>query len=159
LPTWLTRLVAAALLALRSVRPALRKVRTAEARSSRRFRFDGPVTLVQGRMRTRASSSDLSEGGAFIRTAQPPGVGSRVQLTLRLDGHLMLAIPARVRWIQVDDRHRPTGCGVAFEELAEDTLAAIRRLLASLEAELEPAARRPPAPQRQVRAILGRHAG
>lgn len=157
--TWLIRLVATALLCLRSGPPAPRKVRTDEARSSRRLRFDGPVTLVQGRMRTRASSSDLSEGGAFIRTPQPPGVGSRVQLTLRLDGQLMLAIPARVRWIQVDDRHRPTGCGVAFEELAEDTRAAIRHLLASLEAEVEPATRRPAAPRTRVRDFFARYAG
>jgi len=110
-------------------------------------------------MRTRASSSDLSECGAFIRTPQPPGVGSRVQMTLRLDGRLMLAIPARVRWIQVDDRHRPTGCGVAFEELSEDTLATIRRVLASLEAELGPSTRRPAAPRTRARHFFARHAG
>ena len=151
--------VAAELLSLRSVRPTPRKVRTDEERSSRRVRFDGPVTLVQGRMRTRASSSDLSEGGAFIRTPQPPGVGSRVQVTVRLDGQLILATPARVRWIQVDDRHRPTGCGVAFEDLSEDTRAAIQELLDSVEATREPATRRPAASRPRVRHFFARHAG
>ena len=160
---WFIRLMALMValpsLRRRASRPATGRSGIRNDRRERRVRFDGPVTLVQGPLRIRATSSDLSEGGAFIRTRQPPGVGSRVQLTLRLDGRLVLTTPALVRWIRVDERHRPIGCGIAFENLSEPTRAEIRRLVASLDRAHAPGPTGRPKRRRPARPWTSRRVG
>jgi CheY-like chemotaxis protein/Tfp pilus assembly protein PilZ len=63
---------------------------------------------------------NLSQGGAFVRTAQPAAVGDRVRLSLRLPGGEAFSAPAVVA--MVNDR----GMGVRFEldEAGQQRLAA-----------------------------------
>jgi len=53
--------------------------------------------------------TNLSHGGAFVRTRQPREVGERVDLHLRLPGHEPIAIPATVV------RRTEEGVGLQFE--------------------------------------------
>lgn len=119
---------------------------------ARRVDFEGHVLMVQGNQRMRATSGDISEGGAYIRTRQPPGVGSEIMLTIRLDDNLSLATTAQVRWIGIDERYRPTGCGVSFEPLSDETRAAVRRVLDAVEARAKP---KPDKTRRQRKRTLG----
>ena len=101
---------------------------------ARRVPFVGSVLIKQGMHTVRATSGDISEGGAFIRTTNPPGVGCQVMLTIRMSECLSLVTTAQVRWLGIDDHYHPTGCGVSFEPLSDDTRAAVRRVLDEAEA-------------------------
>lgn len=102
---------------------------------ARRVPFHGRVRLIQGQHVVAAKAGDLSEGGLFVETKFPPGVGSKVRVFIELDRQIILHMEAFVRWIRVDDRSRVTGCGLLFEPLSVETRAALRAALDLLEAE------------------------
>jgi Tfp pilus assembly protein PilZ len=120
---------------------------------AKRVKFEGHVLMVQGNQRMRATSGDISEGGAYIKTRQPPGVGSEIMLTILLDENLSLVTTAQVRWIGIDERYRPTGCGVSFEPLSDETRAAVRRVLDAAEARQQPKPAPKPAPRQKLLGI------
>lgn len=101
---------------------------------ARRVRFEGAVSITQGMHTVRAKTGDLSEGGAFIYTNNPPGVGCEVLLSIRLSDGMDLVTTAQVRWMDIDDRCQPTGCGVAFKPLSDETRSAVRLMLDEAEA-------------------------
>jgi CheY-like chemotaxis protein/Tfp pilus assembly protein PilZ len=69
--------------------------------------------------------TNLSHGGAFVRTTQPRQVGERVDLHLRLPGHEPIAVPATVV------RRTEEGVGLQFE-VSGDVEAALSATVAGL---------------------------
>jgi len=82
-------------------------------RSARRFGVQMPARYrgADGRMVTEVTD-DVSEGGAFIRSANPPEVGTTVQIKLLPDRSIFgVGVKAVVAWRRVDGR---SGFGVEF---------------------------------------------
>lgn len=119
---------------------ALRGRQGTRAAGAHRVAFTGSVIIRQGTHTVRATSGDLSVLGAYIHTTNPPGVGCDVLLTIRLSALLTIATTARVRWMDIDDNCRPTGCGVSFASLSDETRDAVQRVLD--EAEARPVGRK-----------------
>lgn len=119
-------------------KPAEQKERRGQAGlgdGARRVPFEGEVTLVQGGHKTKARSGDLSEGGVFVETPIPPGVGCHVRVVLRLDDTVTLTAEGCVRWLEIVDERHVAGCGVSFEPLSDETRAAVRAVLDRLESQ------------------------
>lgn len=81
---------------------------------------------------------DLSAGGAFVQAAEPPEVGSEVDLTIAVPIGPALETSGHVAWV----RHgKSPGFGVDFDALVGDSgrrlRALLRRASATAEVELE----------------------
>lgn len=124
---------------LRYVHEVVACGREATARSSRRVPSQVQATWFWGLGSHATRISDISRGGAFIRSAAPPAVGSRIGLELNdemvMGGALVgassrgpLRLDAVVAWTGRSQGHR--GFGVKFRlldrELAERVAALVR---------------------------------
>lgn len=74
-------------------------------------------------------TNDISEGGVFVATYQPPEVGTIVEIELALptSGHVFRVL-GEVRWLRDVNaacEGCPPGCGVRFVELDARAQAAI----------------------------------
>lgn len=81
---------------------------------------------------------DLSEGGVFIETDNPMPAKKRVSLEIQVTGELApWAALGRIVWVRAarSADQKPPGMGVAFIDVDEAVLAAIRRLVARHPAE------------------------
>jgi hypothetical protein len=82
-----------------------------------RFRARYPVTwavtlrFADWRRAKPMATANVARGGAYLRTSQPPAVGERVSITLRLPDQLMLQLGGTVRRV---DRDRG-GIAVEFD--------------------------------------------
>ena len=83
--------------------------------------------------------TELSEGGARIRTAKPVPVGTPLLLHLVLEGEeedVDLAFGATARWTSPPDIEPPHEIGLEFAELEEDDVEALRSYIAEKLAEV-----------------------
>jgi hypothetical protein len=81
---------------------------------------------------TRELCGNLSPGGMFIASADPPGTGRRLLLRIhRPDGLPPIETVARVAWRQIEAPVGPNepGVGVEFLRPSEAVRAAIERML------------------------------
>lgn len=108
-----------------------------EQRSSRRL----PVKLTS-RWRARRDGSwqhatveDISQGGAFAQTNDPPPVGSKVTVEVQVPG-LESAVPIAGRVVRV--QHSPTRCGMGLQFIWRDRggLVRLREMLRRIEKPL-----------------------
>ena len=78
---------------------------------------------------TELYSTNLGEGGIFVRMNYPPPVGSKVELTFHLEG-VKKTIQARgevVRAVEEADKgDGPTGMAVQFTDLGKDAMRFIQ---------------------------------
>lgn len=78
-------------------------------------------------------ATNLSPGGIFIRTRQPPPVGTLLAIKIEIAaGVRVLQGTATVRWTRAaGDPEGPPGMGLQFEELDEASRALIDRMMAA----------------------------
>lgn len=74
-----------------------------------------------------ARIGNLSEGGLFLRTSTPLERGARA--VVRFGGDQPIEASARVVWSRLEGQGGPAGMGLAFEEIDDLRLAAIRRIV------------------------------
>ena len=80
-------------------------------------------------------TENISEGGIFVSTLSPPAMGDEVELAVGVEGSEAIPIKGVVRWHRTDDDGNPTGCGVQFENLDDDSRRTLEMLLVTLEKE------------------------
>lgn len=69
-----------------------------------------------------ANARDISIGGMYLQSTDPPALGCRLELSFQLPGNpVPLSLPAIVRWFGVD------GFGVQFQLLGAKETHAITR--------------------------------
>ncbi|MDH3687638.1 MAG: PilZ domain-containing protein [Myxococcales bacterium] len=82
---------------------------------------------------TREVCANLSRGGLYIKTTEPPSPGRRVLLELHLPDGRPLEAVGRVAWSKVlvgpHDDSRANGVGVEFLGAAAEQLEALRSFL------------------------------
>jgi uncharacterized protein (TIGR02266 family) len=122
---------------------------------SRRAAPRAPVALgvdyQYGDCQGTAKTLNLSEGGMFIVTPDPPAVGTRVRLNFALPDCDPWEATAEVMWVRGPQEQHPypAGMGVQFVELPEEARPAIAEFVARLLAPAAPGA--PPAQRQSTR--------
>jgi uncharacterized protein (TIGR02266 family) len=77
-----------------------------------------------------ATLSNLSEGGLFVRCAQPLAAGMPLRLEIELDGEPPLQLDAVVvHSREFENLDGPAGFGVSFEEIEPEDYAVLTRLI------------------------------
>lgn len=78
-------------------------------------------------------SENISEGGVFVATYQPPPIGTEVDMTIRLpDTDEEFQVVGIVRWCrELGVGEGMPGVGVEWIDLAPDVLRSIQRFIAS----------------------------
>jgi uncharacterized protein (TIGR02266 family) len=97
------------------------------------YRTADAAAMSPGRA-VRATTRNIGVGGAFIATAEPEGVGTRLQVELSIPtSEQPIALEAEVRWVvePEDDRHN-AGMGVKFLDVDVETLVRMSEYFASL---------------------------
>lgn len=102
---------------IRYIEAVLTGQREAAARGSRRHPSQLSVNWQSGGQRHLSRLRDISRGGAFILSTEPPSVGERVAITLRAEGGPPLQVHSIVSWIRpAGDHDLPiAGFGVCFK--------------------------------------------
>jgi hypothetical protein len=100
----------------------------------RRHRRHAPTILaaeVHGNGKsTKGYLLNVSLGGAFLAIDEPPSPEETVSLHLLLPwGIGECALSARIAWVQRDERDRPIGAGLAFQDPTEEASRKLQRYL------------------------------
>jgi hypothetical protein len=94
-----------------------------------RIDFVSGVEIVVAGAAQGARTVNISQGGVFIETPQPPALDAKVVLRIALPGvPETCAIPCIVRWGKGDE-----GVGLQFENLRAIEVWAINKLLKTLQ--------------------------
>jgi hypothetical protein len=102
----------------------------AEKRTSPRRRAEMLVEFREGESRGAGVTSELSRRGMFIRSAQPPGLGPALSLTMHLPGGRTVLLKGRVvRNDGVPGITRPDGFALELTEKTAEYDAFLTRLL------------------------------
>ena len=97
-----------------------------------RYRLLPPlVTPSRAAPPRTARTGNLSVGGAYVITADPPAVGSQLELELDLADGRSLKVVGEVRWCSEAGLGEP-GMGIKFDRLATDDRLNLEAFLASL---------------------------
>jgi len=80
-------------------------------------------------------TENISEGGVFVATFSPPGVGERIRLNLSVDDSDGFVVEGEVRWHRYESDGDVSGCGVKFVDLTDAQAHRLRRLLLALPRE------------------------
>ena len=80
-------------------------------------------------------AENISEGGVFVSTYSPPAVGDEVELAVGVEGSEAIPVKGIVRWHRTDEQGNPSGCGVQFVDLDDDSRRILEMLLVTLEKE------------------------
>ena len=68
-----------------------------------------------------SSVVDLSKGGIFISTPEPPGKDTEVSMMIHMPGYGEIDIKGIVRWIRTDDNESArAGMGIEFTNVSGD---------------------------------------
>jgi uncharacterized protein (TIGR02266 family) len=89
------------------------------------------VTLESDHNFFTGVASNISEGGVFIATSDPPPVGAEVGFELVLGGERFLVLGV-VRWVRDEgaaSAGAPAGCGVRWLRLEDGALDSIARFI------------------------------
>lgn len=120
---------------IRSVHPQAEGPHHAETNARRehsRFAVDLDVTVGSDHNFYAGFAENLSAGGVFIATHKLKPVGSKIELTINLPEGTQVKTEGEVRWVRVFNEHSdtPPGMGVKFDQLPDESLAAIQDFLA-----------------------------
>jgi len=87
-----------------------------ERRREPRMRMDAFVTGTSETTFFSGRTENVSEGGVYIATLSPPGIGEHVSLRVQAEPHrfLMVEVEGQVAWHRIDQKGDVIGCGVAF---------------------------------------------
>lgn len=98
-----------------------------EQRRYARTSLDVELTITIASLRVSARSKDLSLGGMFVKTDQPPAPDTEVTIEVKLpDQKDVFLFPCVVRWVKDGD-----GMGVQFVTLDNRLTHAITRYVAT----------------------------
>jgi len=101
----------------------------AEQRRSQRVAFHAAVSVASDTNFFTALSENVSEGGVFLATYSPPGVGEVITMRVEVDGVGAIDVEGTVRWVRFDEEGCPSGCGVQFCALDERTQRGLKVLM------------------------------
>lgn len=101
----------------------------AERRGSERVPFEGRIIVMAEGRRFPGSAGNISSGGTFIRTENPPAVGEQTTLLIQVDRKLTLHIRGIVRWHELDAHHLPIGFGLQFVNVTQSIQETIDELV------------------------------
>jgi len=105
-----------------------------------RYYLHGVTCRLQDR---EVPVANLSVGGFFAATEEPPGIGDVVTVQLRLNDRAPITVQGKVTWINVPDRPRvpelPPGFGLKILRASFADRMEILRILG----DADPAAMRP----------------
>ena len=87
---------------------------TSDRRIIQRFPLDFRVDFIHDGDYIISCSRDISMDGMFIRTTDPPPVGSHVNLIFPGEGGFDIEVAALVVWTKAADQQRKSGMGVQF---------------------------------------------
>ena len=107
----------------------------AERRTAMRMVLHAQVNMKSESNFFMGFTENISEGGIFVSTLSPPNVGDEVELAVGVEGSEPIPIKGVVRWHRTDEEGNPTGCGVQFEALDDDSRRTLEMLLVTLEKE------------------------
>lgn len=107
----------------------------AEKRSAMRMILHAQVNMKSESNFFMGFTENISEGGIFVSTLSPPAVGDEVELAVAVEGSDPIPVKGVVRWHRTDGEGNPTGCGVQFEALDDNSRRTIEMLLVTLEKE------------------------
>jgi uncharacterized protein (TIGR02266 family) len=111
------------------------------------LKFHLPIDVRCGHSLFSARTSDVSEGGVFIKTRSHIHVGTEVELHLDLAGQA-ITVMGEVTWQLVNDEGEHHGIGVQFVGLTPFAKKAIRRFMSAHAPELYGAPAKVAAPPR-----------
>jgi uncharacterized protein (TIGR02266 family) len=102
-----------------------------EQRRDPRVPLEVEVTLESEHNFFSGFANNVSEGGIFVATPNPPPVGAEVGFEILLGGERFLVMGV-VRWVR--DEHAasagaPAGCGVKWVHLEEGAVEAIQHFI------------------------------
>ena len=81
-------------------------------------------------------SENISEGGVFVSTLSPPGIGEGIEIEIPIENSdEKLLVQGIVRWHRRRTDGAATGCGVQFLDLESRAQAAIENLIRHLRKE------------------------
>jgi uncharacterized protein (TIGR02266 family) len=100
-------------------------------RASNRVPLSVEVALESEHNFYAGLTNNISEGGLFVATNDPPPVGTEVKFELII-GERRFPVAGVVCWIR--DRHlasddSPEGCGIRWRRLDDDALATIQQFI------------------------------
>jgi len=103
----------------------------AEQRRAPRVPLEVEVSIQSEHNFFTGVANNISEGGVFIATVDPPSVGTEIGFELVLGGERFLVM-AVVCWVR--DEHAakpgvPAGCGVKWLNVEDGMLEAIQRFV------------------------------
>jgi uncharacterized protein (TIGR02266 family) len=102
-------------------------------RISRRTHYQVEVSVESDHNFYTGITRDLSEGGVFVATFDPPQVGSVVELDLKLPNvEAPFHMVGVVRWrreCEAASDGLPTGCGIEWREIGCAALTAIQEFV------------------------------
>jgi len=114
---------------------AQRERLAAERRTSMRMVLHAQVNVKSESNFFMGFTENISEGGIFVSTLSPPPLGEVVELAVGVEGSEPVTIKGTVRWHRTGEDGNPTGCGVQFDEISDDSRRTIEMLLVTLEKE------------------------
>ena len=111
-----------------TVERAPRSDRRKTARSMQRLSVKLTATRASDSVSYLGLTENLSEGGAFIATHAPGGIGSSVDLIIGLPQQKILRVRGRVCWCRSasSDSGTAPGVGIRFERLSAEDADRIR---------------------------------
>ena len=107
----------------------------AEQRTAMRMILHAQVNMKSESNFFMGFTENISEGGIFVSTLSPPAIGDEVELAVAVEGSEAIPVKGIVRWHRTDSDGNPTGCGVQFETLDDDSRRTLEMLLVTLEKE------------------------
>ncbi len=108
-----------------------------ENRAQARAQLEIEVTLASENNFWAGITDNVSEGGVFVATFNPPPVGTQLsfELVVGEDG-VRHPVEGVVRWVRepkVAIEGLPPGCGIRWSSISDEAMAAIRSFIQSRE--------------------------
>jgi uncharacterized protein (TIGR02266 family) len=109
-----------------------REQSSAQRRRHPRFQVAIEITATSESQFWAGTTTDISEGGVFVATTELKPIGTEIELTIKLPGHLPVSVHGEVRWIRETKAKlgAPLGMGIQFRTVPDESLRVIREFLA-----------------------------
>ncbi len=83
-------------------------------RKTERVPLEARITMASQTNFWTGFSENLSEGGVFVSTPNPPALGDVVPVHLQLEDGRAVLIWGEVRWMREEEDGSHSGCGIQF---------------------------------------------
>ena len=101
-----------------------------ERREHKRIPMSARVTVHSNLEASFYFVRDVSEGGAFILSENPPPIGESLDCQLSREGFDLVEVAGEVVHHETDGG-KVIGCGVKFVEITPDTSAILKKIIES----------------------------